>query len=163
MYIKGKYWENYIGDTDDSLTLVEYLAGKGKEEITVGEIFSDFGVDQLNGDFRAPEEVLAYADAEGREMDIQYAISLLTDLAAILLECKVSGNVNLCELFGSELETEKPVVRVTASPKEHELIQKILKDFAENPLAYDLSEMCDEDEMVKMAGICEGLRRELYD
>ena len=40
---------------------------------------------------------------------------------------------------------------------------KPLRDFAENPLAYDLSEMCDEDEMVKMAGICEGLRRELYD
>ena len=36
MYIEEKYWNNYIGDTDDSLTLVEYLAGKKKEEITVG-------------------------------------------------------------------------------------------------------------------------------
>lgn len=28
IYIKGNYWGNYIGETDDSLTLVEYLAGK---------------------------------------------------------------------------------------------------------------------------------------
>ena len=65
MYIKGKYWENYIGDSDDSLTLVEYLAGKGKEEITAGEIFSDFGADKLNGDFRSPETALTYTNEDG--------------------------------------------------------------------------------------------------
>ena len=32
MYIK-KYWYNYIGGTDDSLTLVDYLYDKGKTEI----------------------------------------------------------------------------------------------------------------------------------
>ena len=52
MYITGTYWENYIGDTDDSLTLVEYLAGKRKEEISIQEIFSDFGLDRLQGEFR---------------------------------------------------------------------------------------------------------------
>lgn len=26
MYIANKYWNNYIGGTDDSLTLVEHLA-----------------------------------------------------------------------------------------------------------------------------------------
>ena len=29
MYIK-KYWYNYIGGTDDSLTLVDYLYDKGR-------------------------------------------------------------------------------------------------------------------------------------
>ncbi len=32
MYIEDKYWNNYIGDTDDSLTLVEYLATKQKKK-----------------------------------------------------------------------------------------------------------------------------------
>lgn len=49
MYIAEKYWNNYIGDTDDSLTLVEYLAGKQKEQIPLNEIFSDFGLDKLHG------------------------------------------------------------------------------------------------------------------
>lgn len=31
-YIENKYWNHYIGETDDSLTLVEYLARKQKEK-----------------------------------------------------------------------------------------------------------------------------------
>ena len=34
MYIADKYWNNYIGDTDDSLTLIEYLADKQKDIIS---------------------------------------------------------------------------------------------------------------------------------
>lgn len=38
MYM-GQYRDNYVGGTDDSLTLLEYLTDKQKKEITVGEIF----------------------------------------------------------------------------------------------------------------------------
>ena len=51
MYIEGKYWNHYIGDTDDSLTLAAYLTDKGKREISLAEIFSDIGLDKLKGDF----------------------------------------------------------------------------------------------------------------
>lgn len=159
MYIKDKYWNNYIGDTDDSLTLVEYLAGKKKEEITVGEIFSDFGLDRLNGDFRSPDIPLAYTTPEGWEMPVYYAIDVIMDVAALLLECKMSGHVDLRELEGSE---EAPVVRIMAAPEEHDLIDRTLADFAAAPLTYDLREMCPEEEMQEMAEICEALRKELY-
>ena len=33
MYIENKYWNHYIGDTDDSLNLIEYLSNKGKKEV----------------------------------------------------------------------------------------------------------------------------------
>ena len=56
MYIAGKYWEHYIGDTGDSLTLVEYLAGKGTDERSLREIFAGFGLDKLEGGVRRPEE-----------------------------------------------------------------------------------------------------------
>ena len=49
MYIK-KYWYNYIGGTDDSLTLVDYLYDKGKTEIPLSEIFNDTGLSKLNWD-----------------------------------------------------------------------------------------------------------------
>ena len=45
MYITESYWGEYMGGTDDSLTLLEYLAAKRREEIPVGEIFADFGLD----------------------------------------------------------------------------------------------------------------------
>ena len=33
-----KYWGNYIGGTDDSLTLLDYLVGKQKDEIPLREL-----------------------------------------------------------------------------------------------------------------------------
>lgn len=47
MCIEDKYWNHYIGDTDDSFTLVEFLAGEHKEEISLEEIFSDNVLDKL--------------------------------------------------------------------------------------------------------------------
>lgn len=168
MYIADRYWNNYIGDTDDSMTLVEYLADRQKEEISLGEIFSDTGLDQLNGDFRQHQEpltvVLANVDSDydGPEAEFYYAIDLITDLAALLLECKVNGSVNLCELSGEDLDTPVPDVRIMATAQEHELMNKALADFVSDPLAYDLSEMCAEEDMLEMAQLCGELRGELY-
>lgn len=168
MYIADKYWNNYIGDSDDSLTLVEYLADKQKKEIPVGEIFSDIGLDRLNGDFRRSEEPLTVvltnmeSDYDEPEAEFYYAIDIIMDLAALLLECKVSGSVNLCELSGEELDTPTPDIHITATSEENELINKALMDFASEPLAYDLSEMCPEEDMLEMAEICGELRSELY-
>ena len=168
MYIENKYWNNYIGDTDDSLTLVEYLADKHKEEISLGEIFSDIGLDKLNGDFRQHDEPLTVvlknmpSDYEEPYVEFYYAVDIITDLAALLLECKVSGCVNLSELAGYALETEVPAVCITATPEEHEWMNKALADFVSAPLEYDLSEMCPEEDMLEMAELCEELRKELY-
>lgn len=163
MYIEDKYWGNYIGDTDDSLTLVEHLAEKQKEVIPLGEIFSDFGLDKLHGDFREPDVPLVFVDAEEYETEIYFAIDLITDLAALLLECKVNGSVNLCELFGFNLEKAVvPDICITATPEEHKKMNEVLMDFAAEPLAYDLSEMMPEEDMLEMAAICEELRKELY-
>ena len=159
MYIAEKYWDNYIGGTDDSLTLVEYLAEKQKEEIPLEEIFSDFGLDKLQGDFRKPDVFLEYVNSEGFEVEIHYAIDLITDLSALLLECKVSGSVNMHELADFVPDS---MVRITATEKEQELMNKALMDFIAEPLSYDLCEMVPEEEMLEMAEICENLRKELY-
>ena len=160
MYITGKYWENYIGDTDDSLTLAEHLAGKGREEIPLGEIFSDFGLDRLDGDFRRPEEPLACESPEGWETPIEYAVQLVMDLAALLLECRVSGGIDMRELAGEGAEGPA-VVRLTASPEELEVINRALADFAASPMEYDLSEMLPEEELLETAAVCGALRQEL--
>ena len=89
MYIE-KYWGNYIGGTDDSLTLLDYLAGKQKAEITLSEIFADTGLDQLDWEFHTSPD-LGYTDSEGMGICFYYAISLIADLAALLLECSGDG------------------------------------------------------------------------
>lgn len=161
MYITEKYWNHYIGTTDDSLTLVEYLAGKQKEEFSVEEIFADFGLDKLQDDFRHPEIPLIFTDSEGWEMEIHYAIDLITDLAAMLLECKVNGTVDLSELSDDFDEEATSEIRITATAGELKRINKALLAFVSAPLAYDLSEMESAEGMLEMATICEELRKEL--
>ena len=86
---------------------------------------------------------------------------MVTDLAAILLECSVSGSVNLQDL--DEYNTPARRIRITATPEEHEAMDKALADFVHAPLEYDISEMMGEDEITDMASQVEMLRKELYE
>ncbi len=162
MYIENKYWNNYIGDTDDSLTLIDYLADKGKEEISLSEIFSDTGLDKLNWEFRQTDICLEHEDKADRKYEFYYAIDLITDLAALMLECKMSGSVDLCELYGSDLDAVTTNICITATQEELAKMNMSLEDFVSEPLTYDLSEMCPEEDMQEMANLCEELRKELF-
>ena len=160
MYIK-KYWGNFIGGSDDSLNLVAFLEDQKKEEIPLSEIFAKIGLDKQNWDFRQTVEYLEFTHSDGVEMDFHFAIDVVTDLAAILLECSVSGSVNLQDL--DEYNTPARRIRITATPEEHEAMDKALADFVHAPLEYDLSEMMGEDEITDMAYQVEMLRKELYE
>ena len=160
MYIK-KYWGNFIGGSDDSLNLVAFLEDQKKEEIPLSEIFAKIGLDKQNWDFRQTVEYLEFTHSDGVEMDFHFAIDVVTDLAAILLECSVSGSVNLQDL--DEYNTPSRRIRITATPEEHDAMNKALADFAQNPLEYDLSEMMDDEEIREMARDVEALRKELYE
>ncbi|MFK8281486.1 imm68 putative immunity domain-containing protein [Capnocytophaga cynodegmi] len=163
MYIIGKYWNNYIGDTDDSLTLVDYLLDKQKEEITLSEIFSDTRLERLNWNFRQTDTLLIYTDKQGIEREFYYAIDLITDLAALLLECKKNGSVNLSELSEGNFDATSLNIKIISTQEENKQMNKALKDFVAEPLSYDLSEMCPEEVMLEIAEICEELIKELFE
>ena len=159
MYI-DKYWGNYIGGSDDSLNLVDFLADQKKEEISLSEIFTKIGLDKQNWDFHQTVEFLEFTYSNGVEMDFHFAIDVVTDLAAILLECSVNGSVNLQDLDGYDTPSRR--IRITATIEEHDAMNKTLADFARNPLSYDLHEMMDDEEIQEMARDVEALRKELY-
>ena len=160
MYIK-KYWGNFIGGSDDSLNLMAFLEDQKQEEIPLSEIFAKIGLDKQNWDFRQTVEYLEFTHSDGVEMDFHFAIDVVTDLAAILLECSVSGSVNLQDL--DEYNTPARRIRITVTPEEHDAMNKALADFAQNPMEYDLSEMMDDEEIHEMARDVEALRKELYE
>ena len=160
MYIK-KYWGNFIGGSDDSLNLVAFLEDQKQEEIPLSEIFAKIGLDKQNWDFRQTVKYLEFTHSNGVEMDFHFAIDVVTDLAAILLECSVSGSVSLQDL--DEYNTPARRIRITATPEEHDAMNKALADFVQDPLSYDISEMMGEDEITDMAYQVEMLRKELYE
>ena len=157
MYVE-KYWGNYIGGTDDSLNLLEYLKDKQKALLPLSEIFADTGLDKLNWDFRETDTELVYESRDGFEYEFHYAIDVVTDLAALMLECLVNGSVSLGELLDDESEA---AVRITFTDGEKAAMNKALADFVSDPLAYDLHEMVPDEDMQAMARDCEELRKEL--
>ena len=158
MYI-SKYWGEFIGGSDDSLSLIEFLEDLNKEEITLKEIFTGIGLDRKNMDFRQTVDNLRFINSIGLEIDFHYAIDIVTDLAAILLECKNKGYVNLGELYNNE-DTQNRCIQVIATEKEYTAIKVALEDFVKNPKSYDLYEMIGDD-IIEMAEIVKELRQEL--
>ena len=158
MYI-AKYLGDFIGGSDDSLSLVEFLDGLNKEEITLKEIFTGIGLDRQNMDFRQTVENLGFTNSNGLEIDFNYAIDIVTDLAAILLECKISGYVNLRELYDNE-DAQNRCIRIVATEEEYTGIKAALEDFVKNSKSYDLYEMIGDD-IIEMAEIVKELRKEL--
>ena len=157
MYIE-KYWGNYIGGTDDSLNLLAYFMDKQKTEISVREIFAETGLDKLNWDFHETDQELGFKDKDGFEYEFHYAIDVVTDLAALMLECLVNGSVSPDELLDNE---NKCSVRITFTDGEKAAMNKALADFVNDPLAYDLHEMVPDEAMREIARDCESLRKEL--
>ena len=160
MYIE-KYWGNYIGGTDDSLNLISFLEDQKKEEISLGEIFAKIGLDKQNWDFHRTVKNLEFIHSDGVDMDFHFAIDIITDLAAIMLECSISGSVDLHDL--DEYDASSRRIRITATPDEHDAMNKALADFVRDPLAYDLHELVPDEDMLAMAADCESIRRELYE
>jgi len=158
MYIT-KYWGDFIGGSDDNLSLIEFLEDLNKEEITLKEIFTGIGLDRQNMDFRQTVENLEFTNSMGLEIDFHFAIDIVTDIAAILLECKNNGHVNIGELYGNEDEQNR-CIRVVATEEEYIAIKDALEDFVKNPKSYDLYEMIGDD-IIEMAGIVKELRKEL--
>ncbi|AYA99645.1 imm68 putative immunity domain-containing protein [Lachnoanaerobaculum umeaense] len=158
MYIT-KYWGDFIGGSDDSLSLVELLDDLNKEEITLKEIFTGIGLDRQNMDFRQTIENLGFINSNGLEIDFNYAIDIVTDLAAILLECKISGYVNLRELYDNE-DAQNRCIRIVATEEEYTGIKAALEDFVKNSKSYDLYEMIGDD-IIEMAEIVKELRKGL--
>ena len=162
MYIE-RYWGEYIGGSDDSLTLTAYLADKGKEQFLLSEIFADFGAKTLFEAPRTTDPPLVYTGSGGWEMALSYAIDLAGDLAAMLLECRQNGSVDLAGLDDT-LELEEGAGRISILPTlaEYEQLGRILADFAAAPEAYDIAEMLSPDELAEMAQVFGQLHQELY-
>lgn len=163
MYIET-YWGDLIGGSDDSLTLTAYLAEKRKNQITLEEIFSDFGADTLSGDYRNTVPPLCYVDPEGWETGLGCAIDLIADLAALLLESEKSGFIDLAELDDTlDIEHSDAKLQIVATAPESEQMNQILADFAAAPENFDISEFVGGEALQKLAAQCEALRKELFD
>lgn len=156
MYI-DKWWNNLIGGTDDSLTLLDYIRETAEVEYTVGALLKDFKIESGELEFYRGSPSVYYTSEDG-EHDIYYVIDLIQDLSVLVLESYKSGSIKLSDL--TENEDDK-VFKIICRKGELDLLTEILKDFAKAPLTYEIAEMLDEKEMLELALQCGEIAEEL--
>ena len=153
-----KYWGDYLGGTDDSLTLLDYLLDKQKSTlITLEEIFQDTGLKHLKGNFCTSPK-LHYTNTKGITYDFYYAIDLIGDLALLMLESACKGTIALGELMATQT---KDTLFLTFTESERLMMIDALAHFAERPTLYDIHEMLSDEELQEMAEVYESIRQEL--
>lgn len=152
-----KYWGDYLGGTDDSLTLLDYLLDKQKSTLTLEEIFQDTGLKHLKGNFCTSPK-LHYTNTKGLTYDFYYAIDLIGDLALLMLESACKGNIALGELMATQT---KDTLCLTFTESERLMMIDALAHFAEHPTLYDIYEVLSDEELQEMAEVYDSLRQEL--
>lgn len=160
MYI-DKWWGNYIGETDDSLSLIDYFGTKIKSEYTLTEIFSDLGIDKqiAYGNFYETQKV-EFIHPNGMNQDFYYAIDVLIDLSAIILEILKNGQIHLKDLDNQTRYKDK-FVKITITNEQLRFIIDELSRFIIDPSKYDLSEVVPESDLIEMTNSIEDIKYEL--
>lgn len=157
MYI-DKWWYHFIGGTDDSLTLLDYFEETEDIEYPFGKLLKDFNINSNDLAFYRSSPIVFYTDNAGYEHDIYYVIDLIQDLSVLVLESYKNGTIKLSDLTKIE---HKKVFKISCNKEELELLVKILIDFAEAPLTYEIAEMVAENDMLEIAPQCAEITEEL--
>ena len=152
-----KYWGDYLGGTDDSLTLLDYLLDKQKSTLTLEEIFQDTGLKHLKANFCTSPK-LHYTDTKGLTYNFYYAIDLIGDLALLMLESAYKGTIALGELMDNQT---KDTLCLTFTEAERLMMIEALTHFVKTPSAYDIHEMLSTEELQEMAKVYESVRQAL--
>lgn len=156
MYI-DKWWNDFIGGTDDSLTLLDYIRETKEAEYPVGALLKDFRIESGELEFYRGSPGVYYTSEDG-EHDIDYVIDLIQDLSVLVLESYKSGSIKLSDLTENE---EDKVFKMICGKGELDLLTEILKDFAKAPSTYEIAEMVDETDLLELARQCGEIAEEL--
>lgn len=88
-----KWWGNFIGGSDDSLLLLDYLASKSEEVLHLKEIMDEINLTKVLEDGNWEEGNLSWKVNKQFEPDFDLVADVVIDLATITLESLVNKNV----------------------------------------------------------------------
>lgn len=160
MYI-DKWWGEYLGESEDSYTLIGYFNEGEEKDYPLSRIFRDFHLEEQikKGSFRTTADI-RYMSADGvHYSEIDIVVNLIVDVAAILLECLHNEEVSLRDL-NDGIGKEKSI-RVFPTSDEFDHLLEVLDDFVNSYMNYELAELCDEETMKEIAGQCSEIAEEL--
>jgi len=161
MYI-DKWWGDYIGGSDDALSLLDYLEQAEETELSLGDVLRELGFEELlrDGDLKSGGAIgFASRSEDGAfRQDIQIACSAFIDLAAIVLESQRSGSVDLQDL-DPDRPSRKLQIRLTEADRQ--LLRSELLQFAAAPADYELADYIDEADLTQLVAQVQEIAEQL--
>lgn len=151
--------DNYIGGTEDTLLLIDYFGKQRESKLLLHKILFDIHLDTLlekgfvgNGD-------VFFAETESHNTYFDYAINVVIDLSAILLESLKSSLVDMNLLDGDRKYSNK--FTISASQEDVKLLIKALDKFIVAPQDYELTKPLSEKSFQKLIADCKKISNSL--
>ena len=151
--------DNYIGGTEDTLLLIDYLGKQTESNLVLCKILSDIHLDTLlekgfvgNGD-------VYFVETGSHSTYFDFAINVVIDLSAILLENLKNSHVDMNLLDGDGKYSNK--FAISASLEDAELLIKTLDKFIIAPHNYELTEPLSEKSLQKLIADCKEISNRL--
>ncbi|MDR0441372.1 MAG: hypothetical protein LBI59_10420 [Candidatus Accumulibacter sp.] len=162
MYI-DKWWGRFIGGTDDALLLADYLGDKAGAPVSLKEILDDLHLRApLAGGLKGDADPYFIAGTQ-RSLEPHFDLveDVVTDLAAIVLECVKNGGVELGDLFKSRQGQGRVEITVSGCPEALQLLVNGLEAFIADPAGFVISEFLNEKELAEFVADCREICGEL--
>lgn len=151
--------DNYIGGTEDTLLLIDYFGKQTESKLLLHKILSDIHLDTLlekgfvgNGDVH-------FVETEPHNTYFDFAINVVIDLSAILLENLKNSLIDMNLLDGDRKYSNR--FTISASQKDVKLLISALDKFIVAPQNYELTEPLSEKSLQKLIEDCKEISNSL--
>lgn len=167
MYIDT--YRELLSCTDDSLAMAGYLADYiHRAPVTEDKVailpfqraLEEIGLVRYGWNFTYTPDPLVVTLSDGRTVTFRYAMTAVLELATLLLECRKEGAVDLREITfvgGSVYQ-----LRITIDSLEEAALHRVLKEFSEETLRYDISRELKESQREALIKVGQGVYGELF-
>jgi hypothetical protein len=159
MYI-DKWWNHYIGGTDDTWMLGIYFA-QIQNPISLQTILDDLHLwEALNSESAADADgyfVISTEPYHDAHFDME--IDVITDLSAIVLECETNGSVDLSDLF--KIEAQRVEIITDDHPQALKALVDGLYNFIRSPKSYGIHDFMSDDALAELVSACKEIHAEL--
>lgn len=151
--------------SDDTLLLFDYFKERNTHSYSLKTILTELNLlDKLGQDMIYDGADVFYVsvmpNGSERTHDFDIAIDAIIDLCVILLETFRVGEINIKDLYQYE-KGEYLSFSIQAEKSELILLLNEFKAFIDNPMRYNLAEMMDEDELMKLSADCNEVYEEI--
>lgn len=167
MYIDT--YRELLSCTDDSMAmagfLADYIHRAPVEEDNIAILpfqraLEELGLTQYAWNFTYTPQPIVVTLSDGNTVTFRHAMTVVLELATLLLESRKEGFVDLREI--TFVSGDVYMLRLTIDPLQEAALHRVLKEFSEESVRYDISRELKESQREALLKVGQGVYGELF-